>query len=82
VTVPRATKKAWGAKLEKLADDCRKAQEDLLVGIYQARQAGLSQADVAYNVGGISPTGVRPKEEKGKAIFEARRGSKGGQRKP
>jgi hypothetical protein len=82
VTVPRATKKSWGAKLEKLAEDAKRAQEDLLVGIYQARQAGLSQADVAYNVGGISPTGVRPKEEKGKAIFEARRGKRGGQRTP
>ena len=82
MTVSRATKKTWGAKLEKAADAAQRAQEDLLVTIYEARQAGLSQADVAYNVGGIHNTGVKAKEEKGRAILEARRGKAGGTSTP
>lgn len=76
MTVSRATKKNWGTKLEKLDEAAQRAAEDLLVGIYEARQAGLSQADVAYNVGGISPTGIRAKEEKGKEILDARKGGR------
>lgn len=74
MAVDRRVKKAWGSKLEKLALEAEKAQEDLLVGIYEARQAGLSQADVAYSVGGVSPTGIKAKEDKAKAILERRKG--------
>lgn len=78
----RRTRNQWGSKLEKLSLAVETAQEELLVGIYEARQAGMSQADVAYNVGGVSPTGIRAKEDKGKEILEARRGSKGGPSTP
>jgi hypothetical protein len=74
VAVSRQTRKTWGSRLEQLAEKAERAQEDLLVGIYEARQAGLSQADVAYSIGGLSPTGIRAKEEKGREILERRKG--------
>lgn len=77
MAVSRQTRKVWGSKLEKLAEAAEKAAEDLLVGIYQAREAGLSQADVAYSIGGVSPTGIRAKEEKGREIYERRKGGSG-----
>lgn len=76
MTASRQTKKAWGSKLEKLEELAKRAQEDLLVGIYQSRQAGLSQEDVAYNLESCSASGVKAKEEKGKAILAARKGSR------
>ncbi|MFF6988385.1 hypothetical protein [Streptomyces sp. NPDC010273] len=82
MSASRQMRKSWGSKLEKLTEAAEQAQEDLLVGIYEARQAGLSQADVAYNIGGVSPTGIKSKEEKGKAILARRRGSKGGSSTP
>ncbi|NJP50110.1 hypothetical protein HCJ93_08500 [Streptomyces sp. SBST2-5] len=74
MAVSRQMRKAWGSKLETLTEKAQKAREDLLVGIYQARQAGLSQADVAYSIGGVSPTGIKAKEEKGREIYERRKG--------
>ncbi|MFG3718236.1 hypothetical protein ACGF8D_10610 [Streptomyces massasporeus] len=72
--VSRQKRAAWAKKLEALSEAAEKAQEDLLVGIYQAREDGLSQADVAYNIGGVSPTGIKAKEEKGREIYERRKG--------
>lgn len=74
MAVDRRTRNLWGSKLEKLDDAAIKAQEDLLVGIYEATQAGLSQADIAYSIGGVSPTGIKAKMEKGKAILGRRKG--------
>lgn len=76
MTVSRQTKKAWERKLERLAEGVDTAQEDLLVGIHEARRAGLSQADIAYMVGGVSSSGVKAKEEKGAAILAERKGRK------
>lgn len=78
MTVARATKKNWGAKLEKLELVLKQAQEDLLVGIYEARQAGLSQEDVAYNLENCSASGVKAKEERGRAVAERRKRGRGG----
>lgn len=77
MAVSRQTRKAWGSKLEKLTEAAQKAQEDLFVGIYQAREAGLSQADIAYAIGGVSPTGIKAKEDKGAAILAQRKGGSG-----
>ena len=49
------------------------AEEDWLVLIVQAREAGLSQADVAYMAEGIQPSGVKAKEVKGRAVLEKRK---------
>lgn len=73
MTASRQTKKVWGVKLEGLSDALAKAEEDLLVGIYEAREAGLSQGDVSYHVDKCSPSGVKAKEERGKTIKERRR---------
>jgi hypothetical protein len=70
-------KRSWEDKFKRLTTASQKAQEAVLVAIYEARQDGLSQADVAYMIGDRSPSGVGPKEAKGKEIFERRRrGSK------
>ena len=73
MSVSQQKKRVWLKKLTTLADGLDRAQEDLLVGIYEARKEGLTQADVAYMVGGIHPSGVAAKEAKGKEIFERRR---------
>lgn len=52
----------------------QKADEALLVGIYEARQGGVPQADVARAVGDKSGSGIKPKEIKGREIYERRRG--------
>lgn len=76
--VSRQKRKAWEKKLGALASAKEKAIEDELVGIYEAREDGLSQADVAYMIGGVSPTGIKAKEDKGREIFERRKGGSGG----
>ena len=73
MSASRQMKRAWEDKLGKLCDELREAQEALLVGIYKARQDGLSQADVAYMAEGVSPSGVAAKEAKGREIYERRR---------
>jgi len=73
----RQTKNAWLKKLTTLADGVDKAQEDLLVAIYKAREDGLSQADVAYMIGDRSSSSIKAKEDKGKAILKARKGGSG-----
>jgi hypothetical protein len=73
MTVSRQTKSAWLKKLTSLADGLDRAQEDLLVGIYQAREDGLSQADVAYMVSDRSSSGIAAKAAKGKEILERRK---------
>lgn len=72
MALDRAKRRQWTLKLEKLATDKENADENLLVGIADAVDAGVTQADIAYAVGGISPTGVKAKAEKGWAIKEAR----------
>lgn len=67
-------KRTWEDKFAKLTRASQAAQDAVLVAIYEARQDGLSQADVAYMVGGVHPTGIKAKEEKGRAIRERRRG--------
>jgi hypothetical protein len=70
--ISRQRKRGWEARLGKLADAAQTAAEDVLVGIHEAVEDGLSQADIAYMVGGISPSGVRAKALKGQAIKKAR----------
>ncbi|MFF4020021.1 hypothetical protein [Streptomyces sp. NPDC001843] len=74
MTASRQKRNAWLKKLAGLADGADKAQEDLLMGIYQARQDGVSYADVAYGIGDKSPSGIPAKVEKGRAVLEKRKG--------
>ncbi len=73
MSASRQVKRAWERKLSALTDDLHRAQEALLVGIYKARQDGLTQADVAYMVDGVAKSGIAAKEAKGKEIFERRK---------
>lgn len=67
-------RRAWERKLGKLTQTAHRAAEDVLVGIYQARQDGLTQADIAYMIGGVSPSVVGPKVAKGEKILAERKG--------
>lgn len=73
MTVSRQTKRVWEDRLAKLVAASQAAQDAVLVGIYEARQDGLSQADVAGMVDGVSKSGIAIKEAKGREIFERRR---------
>jgi hypothetical protein len=66
-------RRALASKLERLKRAAVKAEEDLMVAIYEARQEGLTQRDVAHHIGdGKAGTTIASKEAKGKAIKEAR----------
>lgn len=67
------TSRIWERKLKQLAQQVARAQEDLLVGVYEARQDRVSQADVAAYIGDRSSSGVKAKENKGRAIKEKRK---------
>lgn len=67
------TSRVWQRRLEQLAKEAMRAQEDLLVGIYEARQERVSQADVAAFIGDRSNSGIKAKEVKGQEIKEKRK---------
>lgn len=73
MTASRQKKRAWEAKFKRLTDAAQKAQEAILVGVHEARQDGLSGSDVAYMIGDRSSSGIKAKEEKGRAILERRK---------
>jgi hypothetical protein len=73
VTLPQQQRRAWTQKLRRLSQAAQRAQEDLLVGIHEACEGGLSQADVAASVDALSPSGVKAKAVKGQEIYERRR---------
>jgi len=62
----------WAKKLRRLVATEKRAAEDVLVAIYEATEAGLTQADVAYMIGDVSSSGVRPKAVKGQKIAQER----------
>ena len=76
VAVPRTTRRAWERRFAELGEAKQKAVDDELEAIYKARRDGLTQADIAYMLGGVSPSGIAPKEAKGKKIFLEREGCK------
>lgn len=63
----------WTTKLGRLSKAAQRAQEDLLVAVYEATETGVSQSDIAHMLGGVSPSSVAGKRDKGKAIKEARK---------
>lgn len=76
MSTPAASKqkrRAWETRLSKLSEAAQKAAEDVLVGIYEARLDGLTQADIAYMVGGVSPSGIQAKASKGEKILMERK---------
>lgn len=77
MTASRQKIKAWDAKLADLAAAAQKAQEDILVGLYQAREEGLSFADLARGLGFSSASSVPTKVEQGRKILEERKRKRG-----
>lgn len=63
----------WAAKLGRQAQAAVRAQEDLLVAVHEATQAGVAQRDIAHMIGDKSKAGIAAKAAKGKAIAEGRR---------
>lgn len=49
------------------------AREAVLIAVYEAAEDGLSQADTAHMLGGVSPSIIKAKAAKGKAILEGRK---------
>ncbi|MFK4187243.1 hypothetical protein ACI2L4_25010 [Streptomyces sparsogenes] len=74
--VPRTKRRAWERTFERLLQAEETAQSNTLAAVYQARQDGLTQADIAYMLGGISPSGIAAKEAKGKKILLEKEGRK------
>lgn len=58
--------------LRRLADDVKRAEEDLLVGIHNAAEAGMSHRDIAYAIDLKSSSAVTAKVRKGAAVLAAR----------
>lgn len=63
----------WTGKLTRLDRAAKRAAEDVLVGVHEATEVGLSQAVIAAALGGVSPSIIGAKAAKGKAIAEARK---------
>lgn len=59
--------------LQRLTKARQRAEEDLLVGIHDAAEAGMSQSDIAYAIGAKSSSVVGAKVRKGAALRAARR---------
>lgn len=71
---PLHKKRVWETRLKRLAAAAERAADDVLVGIYEARQDGVTQADIAYMIGGASPSIIQPKADKGEKILAERKG--------
>lgn len=66
------TRTVWARKLQRLVEAQETAGRDVFVGIHEAREAGLTLADIAHAIGTHS-TGVPAKVAKGKMIAERRK---------
>lgn len=70
MSVSPQKKRAWEQKFSRLTRTAQRAADDVLVAIHEARQDGLTQADIAYMVDGVSPSGIAAKDSKGEKILE------------
>lgn len=75
----RAMKRKHERRLDALDAARVKAQEDWLVGISEAYEDGLSQADISYILGNTHATSVGKYRRLGDEIREQRRGGGAGQ---
>lgn len=73
MSVSNAKRSAWAKKFGRLTAAEKKTQEDTLVAVYEATQDGVTQADIAYMIGGIAPSGIAAKAVKGQKILEGRK---------
>lgn len=64
----RATKKAFERKLLASRTVIERAKEDHYVIIYDATQAGMTLADIAYLVENITPSTVAKYRDKGERV--------------
>lgn len=73
MSVSPEKRSGWVKKLGRMAATKKAAQEAELVGIYEATQDGVSQSDIAYMIGGVSPSCIKGRADKGKAILDGRK---------
>lgn len=71
--VPRQKRRVWERRFSQLLKAEARAQDNTLAAVYLARQDGLTQADIAYMLGGVAPSGIAAKEAKGKKVLLDRR---------
>lgn len=64
----RATKKAFERKLTASRTAIERAEDDHYAIIYDATQAGMTLADIAYLVGNITPSTVAKYRDKGELV--------------
>jgi hypothetical protein len=62
---------ALAGKLSRLTKAATRANEMLLVAIYEAHRDGASYADIAYMIGDKSPSGIQAKVAKGEVLAAA-----------
>ncbi|MGA4942164.1 hypothetical protein [Streptomyces cinereoruber] len=75
MSTPTKTRRVWSNRLAKLAAAQQAAQEDVLVGIFLARQDGVPQQVIADALPGVSASGVAAKTRKGEEIMRRRKGA-------
>lgn len=73
MSVSPERRSGWAKRFGRMTAAEKKAREDVLVGIYEATQDGLTQADIAYMIGGVSPSIIKAKAVKGGKIAEGRK---------
>lgn len=66
-------RKAWAQKFKRLTGTAQRAADDVLVAVHEARQEGLTQADIAFMIGDASPSGIAAKDAKGAKILKERK---------
>lgn len=64
---------ALAGKFARLTKAARRAEEDMLVAIFEAHEDGAPYALIAQLIGDRSASGIPAKAAKGKAIAERRR---------
>lgn len=72
MSVTGQARSAQTRKLRRLVAAEKRSADDVLVGIYEAREAGLTLADIAYMVGGASQSTITAKADKGQKIAQER----------
>lgn len=73
MSVTPGKRAGWAKKFARLTAASKAAQEAELVGIHEAVQDGMTQADIAYMIGGVSPSCIAGRAAKGRAILEGRK---------
>jgi hypothetical protein len=73
VSITASHRGVLAKKLQRLVAARTAAEEAVFVAIYEAAEAGASQADIAFMIGDKGGSTIRAKVLKGKAILDRRK---------